>query len=30
MSETVGTAIDANCFAHLRKIIQANPEFFPG
>ena len=30
MADTVGTAIDANCFAHLKKIIQANPEFFPG
>ncbi len=30
MADTVGTAIDADCFAHLKKIIQANPEFFPG
>ena len=30
MADTVGTAIDANCFAHLKKIIQDNPEFFPG
>ncbi len=30
MAETVGTAIDADCFAHLRKIIKANPELFPG
>jgi HD-GYP domain-containing protein (c-di-GMP phosphodiesterase class II) len=29
MADTVGTAIDANCFAHLKKIIQAHPEFFP-
>ena len=29
MADTVGTAIDAHCFAHLKKIIQANPEFFP-
>jgi HD-GYP domain-containing protein (c-di-GMP phosphodiesterase class II) len=30
MADTVSTAIDANCFAHLKKIIQAHPEFFPG
>ncbi|NMM14571.1 MAG: HD-GYP domain-containing protein [Rhodoferax sp.] len=30
MADTVGTAIDATCFAHLKKIIQAHPEFFPG
>jgi HD-GYP domain-containing protein (c-di-GMP phosphodiesterase class II) len=30
MADTVGTAIDADCFAHLRKIIQSHPEFFPG
>ncbi len=29
MADTVGTAIDADCFAHLKKIIQASPEFFP-
>ena len=29
MADTVGTAIDADCFAHLKKIIQAHPEFFP-
>lgn len=29
MSETIDTAIDADCFAHLKKIIQLNPEFFP-
>ena len=29
MADTVGTAIDANCFAHLKKIIKASPEFFP-
>jgi HD-GYP domain-containing protein (c-di-GMP phosphodiesterase class II) len=30
MAENVGTAIDADCFAHLRNIIKNNPEFFPG
>ncbi|MDO8252666.1 MAG: HD domain-containing phosphohydrolase [Rhodoferax sp.] len=30
MAETVGTAIDADCFEHLKKIIQAHPAFFPG
>ena len=30
MADTVGTAIDADCFAHLRQVIQSNPEFFPG
>jgi HD-GYP domain-containing protein (c-di-GMP phosphodiesterase class II) len=30
MADTVGTAIDADCFAHLKKIIAAHPEFFPG
>jgi HD-GYP domain-containing protein (c-di-GMP phosphodiesterase class II) len=30
MAETVGTAIDADCFAHLQKIVKTNPEFFPG
>ena len=29
MADTVGTAIDADCFAHLKKIIKASPEFFP-
>jgi HD-GYP domain-containing protein (c-di-GMP phosphodiesterase class II) len=29
MADTVGTAIDADCFAHLQKIIKAHPEFFP-
>lgn len=29
MAETVGTAIDADCFSHLKIIIQAHPEFFP-
>ena len=29
MADTVGTAIDANCFEHLKKIIKASPEFFP-
>ncbi|NOU41943.1 MAG: HD domain-containing protein [Methylotenera sp.] len=29
MADTVGTAIDANCFAHLKNIIKNNPEFFP-
>ncbi len=30
MADTVGTAIDGDCFAHLKKIIDKNPEFFPG
>jgi HD-GYP domain-containing protein (c-di-GMP phosphodiesterase class II) len=30
MADTVGTALDANCFEHLKKIIRTNPEFFPG
>ena len=30
MAETVGTAIDADCFAHLKKIIAQSPELFPG
>ncbi|MDO9204337.1 HD-GYP domain-containing protein [Methylotenera sp.] len=30
MSETVGTAIDARCFEHLKNIVQNHPEFFPG
>ena len=29
MADTVDTAIDADCFAHLKKIIMAHPEFFP-
>ena len=29
MKESVGTAIDADCFAHLQQIIHAHPEFFP-
>lgn len=29
MADTVGTAIDADCFAQLKKIIPAHPEFFP-
>ena len=29
MADTVGTAIDATCFEHLKKIIHASPEFFP-
>ena len=29
MADTVGTAIDADCFAHLKKIIHNHPEFFP-
>jgi HD-GYP domain-containing protein (c-di-GMP phosphodiesterase class II) len=29
MSESVGTAIDARCFEHLKNIVQSNPEFFP-
>lgn len=29
MADTVGTALDANCFEHLKKIIRTNPEFFP-
>lgn len=29
MADTVGTAIDANCFAHLKNIIKHHPEFFP-
>lgn len=29
MADTVGTAIDANCFTHLKNIIKNNPEFFP-
>lgn len=30
MGQNVGTAIDADCFAHLRKIVRTHPEFFPG
>lgn len=30
MADTVGTAIDADCFDHLKQIIQTHPEFFPG
>ncbi|MDO8449649.1 MAG: HD-GYP domain-containing protein [Rhodoferax sp.] len=30
MADTVGTAIDADCFAHLKKIIHTSPELFPG
>lgn len=30
MSETVGSAIDARCFAHLKNLVQNYPEFFPG
>lgn len=30
MADSVGTALDADCFEHLKKIIQSNPEFFPG
>ena len=30
MAETVGTAIDARCFEHLKMIVKANPELFPG
>jgi HD-GYP domain-containing protein (c-di-GMP phosphodiesterase class II) len=29
MAETVGTAIDENCFYHLKTIIKLHPEFFP-
>ncbi|MDO9282453.1 MAG: HD domain-containing phosphohydrolase [Methylotenera sp.] len=29
MADTVGAAIDANCFAHLKNIIKHHPEFFP-
>ncbi len=29
MADTVGTAIDANCFAHLKNIIKHHSEFFP-
>lgn len=30
LGESLGTAIDADCFAHLQKIIRTSPEFFPG
>ena len=30
MSESVGTAIDATCFEHLKTIVAAHPEYFPG
>ena len=30
MADTVGTAIDADCFAHLKKIIAQSPALFPG
>lgn len=30
MSESVGTAIDAQCFDHLKGLVVAHPEFFPG
>jgi hypothetical protein len=30
MSENVGTAIDDKCFDHLKMIIAAHPDFFPG
>jgi HD-GYP domain-containing protein (c-di-GMP phosphodiesterase class II) len=30
MADSVGTAIDADCFAHLKKIIKTHPQFFPG
>ena len=29
MAETVGTAIDARCFEHLKMIVKASPELFP-
>lgn len=29
MGETVGTAIDAECFAHLKQVIVQSPELFP-
>lgn len=29
MQESVGTAIDANCFASLKSIVKNNPELFP-
>ena len=30
MAESVGTAIDTTCFEHLKIIIAAHPEYFPG
>jgi HD-GYP domain-containing protein (c-di-GMP phosphodiesterase class II) len=30
MHESVGTAIDENCFASLENIVKNNPELFPG
>jgi HD-GYP domain-containing protein (c-di-GMP phosphodiesterase class II) len=30
MADTVGTAIDAACFEHLKQIIAQSPELFPG
>jgi len=29
MGETVGSAIDADCFAHLKRVIAQSPELFP-
>jgi HD-GYP domain-containing protein (c-di-GMP phosphodiesterase class II) len=29
MADTVGTAIDATCFAHLQQVIRHSPELFP-
>lgn len=29
MAETVGTAIDADCFASLKRVIRQSPELFP-
>lgn len=29
MADTVGTALDASCFAHLERVIKHNPELFP-
>lgn len=29
MAETVGTAIDADCVDHLKKIIAQSPDLFP-
>lgn len=29
MAESIGTAIDKECFVHLKSIIKNNPEFFP-
>ena len=30
MQDSVGTAIDATCLAHLQRVIAQNPELFPG